>query len=198
MIRAGRWEEVECLTGEWCFVDLGFARTSRSCGLLLDDGAPSELTFAHLVSQVLLRAEMREERPLCLLLEAPLSVAFTASGNPTGRVPEKRGSQTRYWYAGLGTVVMTAATYLLRSVVSHQPTRDVLLFEGFASFKAREAITGHALDVIRLREAVWRGHLSPSVLRPESLRADGKDRVVSAFAVAGMDFGVPPVVVVDG
>lgn len=198
MIRAGRWEDVERESGEWCFVDLGFARASKSCGILMSDGEPKELTFAELVSQVALAADMRASRPLCLLLEAPLSVAFSSSGNPTGRAPEKRGSETRYWYAGLGTVVLTAATYLLRSVVERQPSREVLLFEGFASFKIKSAPASHSLDVTRLREAVWSGHLFPHVLRPDALRVSDTDSIVSAFKVAGMDFGVPPVVVVDG
>lgn len=125
-------------------------------------------------------------------------MAFTLDGNPTGRQPEKRGKETRYRYVGPASVVMTAAMYLLNAVVNETRTREILLFEGFASFKPRGSKSSHARDVIRLRNAVWSSAGAHAIGAADDLRLVATDRLASAFAVAGMDFGVPPVVVVDG
>ncbi len=196
-IRAGLADEVLRTAGDWLFVDLGFSRASRSCSFLDGDGKPEVLTFGDLVSRVSERTSAPGPR-LCLLLEAPLSVAFTFRGNPTGRRPERRGSEHRYWYAGLGTTVLTSATYLLRAVAGRGCGREVLLFEGFASFKAKGRISSHVEDVLRLREVVWSPWAHPgAVIPPDQLTIDPTDRLSSAFAVAGMDFGVPPVICLE-
>lgn len=197
MIRAGLMEEVDRASGAWVFVDLGFAQSARSCGIVEHDGEPVELTFAGLCERVS-RVASEAGGPLNLLLEAPLSVAFLPNGNPTGRAVERRGRDTRYWYVGLGCTVLTAATYLLREVVERHPRREVRLFEGFVSFKAKGVRSSHAGDVLALREAVWRGPaVGHAVVPPERLAAAPDHVVRSAFAVAGMDFGVPPVIMAE-
>jgi len=198
MIRAGHVREVTRTAGEWVFVDVGFARDARSCGLLVGEGDACEVTFAEVVRRVS-EVASGQGRPMHLLIEAPLSVAFTAAGNPTGRTVERRGRETRYWYVGLGCGVLMSAMYLLHGVVATRPRREVRLFEGFASFKSRETGSSHARDVLRLREVVWEPPRHPgAIVPPEELAIEPSDLLSSAFRVAGMDFGVPPVVRIDG
>lgn len=133
-----------------------------------------------------------------MLIEAPLSVAFTAMGNPTGRSLEKRASGTRYWYVGLGCGVMVAALYFL-SGLRDELRREVRLFEGFASFKLKGSKSSHVGDVLKLRDAVWHPDRHPTaVVPPDRLALTSTDVLCSAFKAAGMDYGVPPVVKVDG
>jgi hypothetical protein len=198
MIRAGHVSEVTRTSGEWVFADVGFSRAARSCGLLVGQGDACEVTFAELVGRI---GDVASQQgpPMHLLIEAPLSVAFTALGNPTGRTVERRGTKTRYWYVGLGCGVLMSAMYLLHGVAAKQLGREVRLFEGFASFKTKETRSSHARDVLRLRDVVWEPRRHPgAIVPPEDLRVESSDLLSSAFKVAGMDFGVPPVVRIDG
>lgn len=198
MIRAGVFAEANRRSGEWVFVDLGFAEKAKSCGLLLGDGSPEEVSFSGLKAR-LLEVAASDRRPLNLLIEAPLSVAFNEHGNPTGRVIEKRESQTRYWYVGLGCSVLIAATYLLRAIHDTNPRREIRLFEGLASFKPKGVRSSHSNDVINLRKVIFNeGSTSGFIVPAEKLAASSKHRLYSAFLVAGMDFGVPTVVVLGG
>jgi hypothetical protein len=197
-IRAATLAELTRASAEWVFVDLGFANEAKSCGMLVGDGKPRTLSFSQI------RAELASicnasSAPLNLLLEAPLSVAFGANGNPTGRSVEKRNGQPRYWYVGLGCSVLVAATYLLRSIYDLSPSREIRLFEGLVSFKPRGIPSSHTDDVIALRELVWSGNSSLGrFVGSEDLILNQGDRIVSAFHVSGMDFGIPPVVVIGG
>ena len=179
------------------FVDIGFAKQGKkSSGIAIGDGQPDEVEFASLAPLII--EEMRRGAgPMNLLIEAPLSVTFDAKGNPIGRCIEKRGSVTRYWYVGLGCAVLTAATYLLRRLNESVPARQVRLVEGFASFKDESnGSASHADDVRKLRDLAWnRNGARGCVLAKELLRAKPDHDLVSAFKVSGMDFGVPPVVV---
>ena len=198
MIRAGCVSEVHRESGEWIFVDVGFSRDDASCALLVAEGEPTAITFAELIVRVL-DLPSRQDSPLNLLIEAPLSVAFTADGNPTGRSVERRGSETRYWYVGLGCGVLVPAMYLLRRVVAKGPRREIRLFEGFASFKPKGVASSHVQDVLRLREVVWHPVEHPgAIVAPHQLSLDPDDQLFCAFKVAGMDFGVAPVVRGDG
>src|SRR5438874_1419213 len=132
MIRAGLVSEVQRDSGEWIFADVGFSRNASSCGLLVGNGEPSEMTFGKFVASIA-QAAARGDSPLNLLIEAPLSVAFTGDGNPTGRSVERRGRESRYWYAGLGCSVLVATMHLLQAVLAEHPRGEIRLFEGFAS-----------------------------------------------------------------
>lgn len=197
MIRAGQLPEANRESGDWVFVDLGFAEQAKSCGLLVGDGVPKEVTFSKL-TELLKEIVLADGGALNLLIEAPLSVAFTEDGNPTGRSIERLNSQTRYWYVGLGCCVLVAATYLLRAIHDLHPRRDIRLFEGFASFKPKRRPSTHSDDVRNLRAVVWdRSSDSGRIVSPEALRIDETHELKSAFWVAGMDFGIPAVVVID-
>lgn len=196
-IRAARVAEANRSSGEWVFIDLGFASKAKTCGLLINEGEACALSFSELQSRIASICST-SLAPLNLLLEAPLSVAFSSSGNPTGRSVESRDGQTRYWYLGLGCSVLVAATYFLRSIHELSPKREIRLFEGLVSFKPKGARSSHTQDVIALRALVWGDALRGQIVPPEKLALDQGDRVVSAFRVAGMGFGVPPVVAIGG
>lgn len=201
MIFAGNLSQANLASGDWVFVDIGFASAAKSCGFLFGSDQPEDITFSELKArlQAIVRAG---NNPLNLLIEAPLSVSFNDSGNPTGRSVEKRGSDTRYWYVSPGCSVLVAATYLLRSIQDTKPKRDIRLFEGLASFKPKGVKTKGSEDVKVLRgiiEAHSMVHTRNSkgeIVDPRKLQVNPEDVLSSAFLVAGMDFGIPPVVVV--
>lgn len=195
LIRAGTVAEARRESGDWAFIDVGFSEKSKSSALLLNDGPPELLQFGVLRERVAQLAGSTG-RPLNLVIEAPLSVAFSKAGNPTGRSVERRELQKRYWYVGLGCSVLVAAQYLLHGIHSSSPKREIRLFEGLVSFKPKGVVSDHGADVIALRAAVWEpGTIKSEIVPPERLGADPADSLESAFSVIGLDFGVPPVVV---
>lgn len=193
MIRAGDPEQVRIDSGEWLFIDMGFSSNGKSCGFLGSDNLAASLTFSE-ASKRIASAGSIKGRALNLLIEAPLSVAFNSLGNPVGRSFERLGSQHRYWYEGLGCLVMTSALYLLRALHDNRPQREVRLFEGFVSFKPKGNVSSHCADVEALRSVVFDPNRDRGAVLAATQMVQSSDRLVSAFAVAGMDFGVPPVV----
>lgn len=194
-IYAGDASEIAPSSGDWVFVDVGFAREGKTGGLLIGSGQPVRRSFSDL------RVELAEisrssAAPMNLVLEAPLSVAFTARGNPAGRSIEKSDQGHRYWYAGLGCQVTTAAAYLLRSIIDSTPTRAIRVFEAFVTFKPKGSVSSHERDVEAMKAVVWRSASLPGdVIAPDHLCGPHAHVVRSAFAVYGFDIGVPPVIV---
>ena len=187
-------------------------------------GEPEVVTFEVLVDRVVQEACENKPPSLNLLLEAPLSVAFAGKYNPTRRRCDERRREKnleyRDWYYNAGAATLIAAGHLLRALDSCQRQRNVKLFEGFVSFKRSkpenkaEAEKRHKKDVQALKNVVWdpttacfvtlekikQSNGTPDwdsavacIFDPQALNRKG-ERVVSAFAFAGMDFGVPPVV----
>ena len=197
MIVPGTPDTVSCRPEEWVFVDIGFSKNSKSCGIAIGDSEPRSILYGDLGREMV--CELNKGcSPLNLLIEAPLSVAFNANGSPTGRKIEKRGRETRYWYVGAGAATLLAAMHLLRRLHdSMDPEREVRLFEGFASFKSKGAHSSHAADVSKLRCVAWGECSTGGIVGREGLKMRPDDILLSAFAVSGMDFGVPAVVVVD-
>lgn len=189
-------DDVRQDSGDWVFVDIGFAKQGKkSSGIAIGEARPDEVEFASL-APLIMEEMCRGSGPMNLLIEAPLSVAFDAKGNPAGRCIEKRGSETRYWYVDLGCSVLTAAAYLLDRLNKSVFTRPVRLVEGFASFKSKASgKSSHADDVRKLRDVAWgRDGAQGRVVSPGGLKVKPDHRLVSAFKISGMDFGVPPVV----
>jgi len=194
-IRAGALDDLGRDSGSWVFVDVGFSREGRTGGLLVHDGHPRELTFAQLMAELVALA-MGGSKPLNLVLEAPLSAAFTDAGNPAGRAMEKDETGHRYWYAGLGCQVTVAAAYLVRAILEAKPRRDIRLFEAFISFKGKSNRSTHAADVLAMRAVAWGLPLAVgSVVSPDKVAGPHAVRVQSAFRVFGFDCQVPPVIV---
>ncbi len=196
-MRAGTVAQITRSSGQWAFVDVGFAQKTRSTAILVDDEDPHSCTFSELRVE-LVKLATRSTSPLNLVIEAPLSAAFTSAGNPAGRVMEKSAAGHRYWYAGMGCQITVASAYLLRSIIDSKAVRSVRLFEAFVSFKQRTKRTGdsHALDVRAMRDVVWNSAREQgSVIPPDSLLGPAASRIESALAVFGFELGVPPVIV---
>lgn len=193
-IRAGRTPEISKESGDWLFVDVGFSSKKKSTGILKGDGQPEEVTFSKLVEEVVCETRKNAGRPLNLLLEAPLSAAFNKDGNPTGRLIERKDSRHRYWYENSAPALIVATGHLLRAVVDSGIRREVRLFEGFVSFKEPGKRSSHIDDVLNLRQAVW-NPTPTSIVQPSALKRDASDTLEWALKFAGIDYGVPPVVV---
>ena len=88
MIRAGTEQEIRKESGDWVFVDIGFAAEKKSCGLIIGSDSPQNLSFAEMVKRLVGLARSKAA-PLNIVIEAPLSVAFLANGNPCGRKIER-------------------------------------------------------------------------------------------------------------
>lgn len=130
-----------------------------------------------------------------LVIEAPLSVCFSANGNPKGRSIERENKRTRYWYVGLGCAVMVASMYIVRAIADAEPSVPVRLFEGFVSYKKRGIKSDHALDVRLLREVVKDPiAFSECIVPADKLRTDRDDELLSAFDVIGLECGIPTVI----
>jgi hypothetical protein len=198
MIRAGTKSEISPTSGKWLILDIGFASKSASCGLLVNREPPVELRFNEAVEAICsFIAESIE--PVNLLIEAPLSVAFNNKGNPTGRAVEKQEGKTRYWYVGLGCTVMIAALYLVRAITETPSNVEIRLFEGFVSFKPTGKKSNHTRDVMLLREVIEDPEAySDAIIGPEALKMTESDTLKSAFLVAGVDAGIPPVIIRNG
>ena len=194
MIRAGQKKEITWNSGSWIFLDVGFSNQRRTCGLLFDNQEPEKMRFNEAIEKII--THIRQiKRPVNLVIEAPLSVAFDSKGNPKGREIEKRNGKTRYWYAAPGCVVMVAALYVINGLCNVIQSQEIRLFEGFVSFRAKTNKTNHLKDVCCLKRAVK----NPSTCRSqvvcgEQLKMNPSDRLLSAFMVAGHDYGVPPVI----
>lgn len=198
MIRAGRIDEVSPTSGTWVFLDIGFANKAKSCGLLLGEGKPQEVTFNDAILSICDFIN-KSNAPVNLVIEAPLSVTFDIHGNPKGRSIEKQDKKTRYWYVSLGTTVMVAAIYLVKAIYDSKPNNEVRLFEGFVSFKDSSAKSNHSNDVLILRDIVNNSHVdTKAIVSPDDLRKDTTDKIQSAFLVAGLDFGIPPILLQNG
>ena len=193
MIHAGKTTEILWSNGTWLILDIGFSHQSKSCGLLLGDGEPENFLFHEAVEFV--RKAARQHRYLNLVIEAPLSVSFDKCGNPQVRSFEKQDKKMRGWYCGSGSAVMVASMYLLKQVTDSSPDNEIRLFEGFISYKNKRNKSCHVKDAELLREVIKQPELfSECILEPELLKSDSSDEIVSAFKVAGMNLGVPPVI----
>jgi hypothetical protein len=125
MLRGGTREQITWRDGNWLFLDIGFSANKSSSGLLIGDGEAHTLQFGE-AKQRIVEHVKRATSPTSLVIEAPLSVCFNRSGNPTGRLIERESvegkTKTRYWHAGLGCSVMLAAMYLIRDIAGQELT----------------------------------------------------------------------------
>jgi hypothetical protein len=88
---------------------------------------------------------------------------------------------------------MVAAMYLVREI--QQAGCAARLFEGFVSYKDGPVPSSHMNDVLLLREIVRDPvKFSENIYSAERLKLDPSDKPESAFAVAGIDCGIPAVI----
>jgi len=200
MICSGEVEDISWQNGPWLILDIGFSNKERSCGIVLGDEEARCLTFGDTIDEV---SRVANSLPrLNLVIEAPLSVAFDKSGNPKSRSMEKEGGKNRLWYAGPGCAMLVASMYLMNRLHDSHPSGDVRLFEGFVSYKSKDAKSHHSRDVELLREAIKAtGPECKYVIKPKDIKTDYDDTIKSAFEImrlANVGLGVPPIIKVDG
>lgn len=195
-IEAGRKSQVQWANENWIILDIGFSNHTKTCGLILPDRGPECVEFAQAEQRIVEQLE-NSISTVNLLIEAPLSICFDANQNPKHRSIEKQGKKNRFWYVGPGCAVMIAAMYLIREIHEAKIGVRVRLFEGFLSYKDRSEKSDHTGDVRRLQDAIKNSaRLSNSIYEGNQLKADPSDTLSSAFCVAGLDCGIPAVIVV--
>lgn len=192
MIKAGEVKDIRWANGNWLIFDIGFSNRQKSCALLFNDKKPDVYQYNEAVTEV--QKIIQNFKNLNLVIEAPLSVAFDNHGNPKGRSVEKMGNRTRYWYFGPGSTVLLATTYFLRRIKDSNPTTNIKLFEGFVSYKDRGQTSDHLKDVKLLKKAIMSTNVLQYCKQPHELKLADNDVLESAFKVAGMNFGIPPVI----
>ena len=191
IISSGNLRSYSTDPNDWIFVDIGFAGSGKkSTGLLMPgDTTATNLTWADACEKIRKRIEVRRT-PINVMIEAPLSISFDSNGNPVGRTFEKKGLKARYWYLQGGAVVMFASMLLLQRIAeSNGPI--VRLFEAFVSFKLEK--TDHAADACLMRDWLL-GSVDAETFEPEKFDQGTKINTTSSTAKFGIDFGVPPVV----
>lgn len=196
MILAGKFEELENPTGIWCYLDIGFSRRETT-GIAIENRPAKCVSYATARDMIASLGRHIDE-PLNLVIEAPLSVAFDANGNPVGRSCERFRGQTRYWYVGPGAVVTLSTIYLLNSLASSFRENDLRIFEGFVSFKKKAS--DHAYDADLLRTAVQGGRdrINAQFFAPCDLKQNSSDQLMSVIELDGRDIGIPPVITIFG
>lgn len=200
-VRAGTMCELIEPNGDWIFVDIGFSCRKKTCGYLLSspDGTGGEargtaVTYGELTLR-LTTLVRQPDSPLHLVLEAPLSAAFGAEGNPVGRSGEKQGSRHRYWYEGLGCSVLVASLYLIRSVSEAGLAREARVFEGLVTFKDRSKPSSHVADVEALMALVRSGGTTDGeFIEPKPLDDQGDAMLESTLGLLGLDLTPPPII----
>jgi hypothetical protein len=199
MIEAGHEKQLEWGEGNWIFLDTGFsgARNARgrTCGLVIGNSEGERANFAEATQRIV--EHIAGTRSLVnLVIEAPLSVCFSAAGLPTGRSIERKEGEQRYWYTGPGCAVMVAAMYLIGAIREIPSPNTVRLFEAFISYKTRGTGSDHKREARLLRDAVRYPRKFPARIIPaKDLKERENDDLHSAFRIMGLDCDVPAVIV---
>ena len=177
-------------------LDIGFSK-NPSCGLILGSSDPRCVNFSD-ACRSSVEWIQRQDSPINLMIEAPLSMAFDQRGNPIPRRVEKFGSQTRPWYSGPGATVLIATLHLIVHLREYCPEASIKLFEGFVSFKPPEAKSDHIWDAVRLSDSIRSGpNEMVEFWGQEDLEAQGTV-LSSVFIPCGFDPGVPAIVRILG
>jgi len=73
------------------------------------------------------------------------------------------------------------------------------LFEGFVSYRKKDARSNHLRDVELLREAIRAAQTRPyRIIKRDEIRTDPDDSITSAFEVMNFgEVGIPPVIRID-
>jgi len=122
-------------------LDIGFSKNRKTCGLVIELNGEIEYAdnckFSEVVKKTTEYIQEHDDVDVCLIIEAPLSVAMK-DGNPVGRCFEKKDEKTRYWYVGAGAAVALAAVRFINELKNCESKARIHLFEGFLSFKDKD------------------------------------------------------------
>ena len=179
----------KALLEDWIFVDIGFAPDKPSCGIAIGNQKAEEVRFAKLVEMVVeeVKKPGRSENPLYLLLEAPLSMAFTEDGNPwprsfeakpkkwnrvPGRFEDLKDRTHRGWYRQAGAVTKGGAERLVWELRRCVRQREIRLFEGFVPRKkGDEQQPGDHAEVVETLRDVIKWKTGCPIVPPCEIRA---------------------------
>ena len=118
-------------------IDLGFSGSSRSCGWACQhrgDLSPQtkRLTYPACIRETV--ALLARDSEIVLIVEAPLSAAFNASGAPCARGEFEATLPPRWWNLRAGAQMALAAQYFLKALGAALPPRSTqYLIEGFVA-----------------------------------------------------------------
>jgi len=121
----------------WFIVDIGYSSSSESCGIYTSEHNEKnkdgeDISYGKLSERI--ESFCSNKKEIGLIIEAPLSISFqNKNKNPKGRIPEKVGSATRYWYYGAAATVSLATLELLSKIKDIDT--QIYLFEGMVTFK---------------------------------------------------------------
>ena len=198
------------LVEDWIFVDIGFAPPqNKSCGVAIGTCEAEEVTFAELVGKVT-EAVKKPGKPLNLLLESPLSMAFDTDGNPQPRIFEwstkSQGNHSpkwsknfidgthRGWYYQAGATTRGGAERLIWELHKRIRRREIRLFEGFVPRKKgdKQKPGDHAKVAAKLRNVV-KGEIVCPIVHPHQI-TDGRlsAHLWPITGIEGWDSNEPP------
>lgn len=219
-IRAGTRSQLEKPTGDWMFVDLGFAKNERSCAIA--DGLAEEpaknMRFGELRDTICERIR-GGTKVIHFVIEAPLSGYMREEGNPLGRSVEiRRGAldsddssgrgkrtMTRYWYSGAGGALLAPTLLLFTSLRDVGASCEIRVFEGFVSFSpAKKKMTKaqreqmHREDAEALRAAVaGRRRAAEWIFEPKSIDERTGTKPISLLSLIGLQVEPPLIMMAD-
>ena len=191
-IRAGRVANIYMESGDWFIVDVGFSSRNPTCAFAVGMEPPREVHFRVLVNTLMGEAVQGTSRPLNLLLEAPLSMAFNTAGNPKARDFEYHvGGVYRGWYYQTGASTMLTAANIIDELSKCRLRRRIRLFEGFAPLPG----ASHTRVVNMLRQVIV-DQDADAIVHPDAVITPGTGTVRPIFGIHGRDPKIPPVVCV--
>ncbi len=118
-------------------IDLGFSRDQRSCGFAFREPESTSIKSTNLRYQECVKTTAETLRAFAqsvLIIEAPLSGAFDAKGNPQSRGAFEGAPKPRWWSLRAGAAMALAAQYFLRDFCKLASTNSkYFLIEGFVS-----------------------------------------------------------------
>jgi hypothetical protein len=161
---AGTLNDV-AIIDHWFVMDIGFAEDKKSCGVItvVNNGEPisCEADYAQMILEF--KNFIQGKEAIGLIIEAPLSVAFTKTsldtdGNPVGRrgieIEKLTKTKTRYWYVGAGAAVTLSALNFLQQIKNNVSSKTkIYIYEGLLSFKNPEK-QSHCDDARDLYRAI--------------------------------------------
>ncbi len=189
IIEAGHPKDFSRNLSEWVFWDMSFSK-SKSSGLILPSGEEVTTTWSDACGKVLLLASERN-RPLNIMLEAPLSFSFKM-GNPIRRNFEPVNYE---WYRNAGAgLAWGAGLFLLE--ISKVARSKVYLFEAFIT-NANKTRTNTRKDN-HIRDArLMARHVSNDNTELLTNTTLPNSMIESSTKRFGLDFGIPPVLKAD-
>ncbi len=220
----------------WVIIDIGFSGRGRSCGITINgkkipDPAQSyrssfqpstDIGDKHYgmlcpaITEWLEKTKKPRGNPaLNLMIEAPLSMAFSrrgepdcklesaTQGNPIARIPDQLEEKDengqvqlklRLWYTQPASGLMIASMRLIQELSVALQDWEIRLFEGFVSFKTGQETGGHWEDTCKL----WNALPTPTTALlnlhgPIVASQDGYVTSITTLMGGALDGKIPPI-----